>query len=86
MNSQNKMIFIETIKTALTKDILIRSTKVALVVGTILGLINHGDAMVAGNLTIESTIKIAVSYCVPFSVSTWSAVQTVKSSNTAIAK
>ena len=86
MNPQNKMIFNGTIKTALTKEILIRSSKVALVVGTILGLINHGDAIVAGTLTIESTIKIAVSYCVPFSVSTWSAVQAVKSSNTAIAK
>lgn len=62
----------------LRPDIRNRSIKVALVVGTILGCINHGDSIVAGTLNAAGIIKIMISYCVPYSVSTWSSVQTAK--------
>lgn len=51
-----------------------RSLKVASIVGTVLMVINHGDAIVAGTLNTERVIKIVMTYCVPYLVSTYSAV------------
>ncbi|MEH6712271.1 MAG: nitrate/nitrite transporter NrtS [Paraglaciecola polaris] len=59
-------------------DIRNRSIKVALVVGTLLGLINHGDNILMGTITLAGILKILISYFVPYSVSTWSAIQTAK--------
>lgn len=44
----------------------------ALVVGTALTGINHGDAIVAGEF--PPVIKVVLTYCVPFCVTTWGAV------------
>ena len=44
----------------------------ACVVGTVLMLINHGDVIVRGEL--PSLIKISLTYCVPFCVTTWGSV------------
>ena len=41
----------------------------ACVVGTILATINHGDTILAGNY--PPLIKILLTYCVPFFVTTW---------------
>ena len=49
-----------------------RSLWVALVVGTILNLINQGDALLAGQ-RLDLT-KIALTYLVPYFVSTYGAV------------
>jgi len=49
-----------------------RSLYVALVVGTILNLINQGDALVAGSAI--NWAKIALTYAVPYLVSTYGAV------------
>jgi hypothetical protein len=43
----------------------------ALVVGTILTLINHGDVILAGGSI--NYLKVALTYCVPFCVTTWGA-------------
>ncbi|MFK7730139.1 MAG: nitrate/nitrite transporter NrtS [Pseudomonadales bacterium] len=61
-------------------DIVRRSVRVALLVGTILALINHGDRLVAGNLDLAAATKIILTYLVPYSVATWAAVQTVRES------
>ncbi|WED29498.1 nitrate/nitrite transporter NrtS [Vibrio sp. DW001] len=53
-----------------------RSLKVSAVVGTILMMINHGEALLMGNIDTQRAIKIALSYCVPYLVSTYSAVST----------
>ena len=63
---------------ALRPDIVLRSTKVALIVGTLLAAINHGDRLLAANLDAEAVLKILLTYLVPFCVATWSAVQTAK--------
>jgi len=39
------------------------------VVGTILTAINHGDVIVAGQF--PPTLKVFLTYCVPFCVTTW---------------
>ena len=44
----------------------------ACVVGTVLMLINHGDVILRGEL--PSLIKIPLTYCVPFCVTTWGSV------------
>ena len=44
----------------------------ACVVGTVLMLINHGDVILRGEL--PSLIKISLTYCVPFCVTTWGSV------------
>jgi hypothetical protein len=50
----------------------LRSGCVALVVGTMLNLINHGD-VIFGAMTINWT-KIVLTYFVPYAVSTYGAV------------
>ena len=44
----------------------------ALVVGTALTGINHGDAIIAGQF--PPLIKVLLTYCVPYCVTTWGAV------------
>ena len=57
-------------------DIVSRSTRVALVVGTLLALINHGGRLLDLNVDAEIVIKICLTYLVPYCVSTWASVQT----------
>ena len=63
---------------ALRPAILKRGIKVGLVVGTTLALINHGDKILTMTLDGESLLKIGLTYLVPFCVSTWASVQTVR--------
>ncbi len=49
-----------------------RSLLTAMVVGTILNLINQGDAIVGGGHVVIP--KLLLTYCVPFCVSTFGAV------------
>ena len=41
----------------------------ALVVGTVLTLINHGDVLLSRNY--PPFLKVLLTYCVPFCVTTW---------------
>lgn len=50
-----------------------RSLKIALVVGTLLNLINQGDMLMADIGTVNWA-KCAMTYVVPYLVSTWGAV------------
>lgn len=63
---------------AMSKQVLPSALKVALVVGTILALINHGDKILSLTLSYQDCIKIVLSYLVPYGVSTWSAVEAIK--------
>jgi methyl-accepting chemotaxis protein len=56
---------------ALCRPVLARSLAVAAVVGTVLNLINQGDALLAGREV--SWLKIGLTYCVPFLVATYGA-------------
>jgi hypothetical protein len=57
-----------------------RSLRVALVVGTLLTLINHGDRLLARDLDAMALVKILLTYAVPYCVSTWAAVQALRAS------
>ena len=48
-----------------------RAFMTALVVGTILTLINHGDVILEGGSL--NYVKVSLTYCVPFCVTTWGA-------------
>lgn len=48
----------------------------ALVVGTILTLINQGNLILAGDWSADMIWKIPLTYCVPYAVVTWSALRT----------
>ena len=54
------------------RGIVRRSLVIAAIVGTILNLINQGDAIVAGGPVV--VWKIALTYCVPYCVATYGAV------------
>jgi len=67
------------IGTACRRDVVRRSFEVALVVGTILVVINQGDAILTGKLTGELILKSVLTYLVPYCVSTYAAVQAIRS-------
>ena len=46
--------------------------RISLVVGTLLGLINHYDMFISGNYEMSRIVKILITYLVPFSVSLYS--------------
>ncbi len=51
------------------------SFKTALIVGTILAIINHGYALLTGHFTFGEIFPLLLTYCVPFIVSLYSQVQ-----------
>lgn len=52
--------------------------RIALIVGCILALINHGDSMLRLDIDMTSILKICVTFLVPYCVSTYSSVQAVR--------
>lgn len=60
--------------TAGRRDVVQRSLRVALLVGTLLVLINYGDRLFAGDLRRLDWIKMALTYLVPYGVSTYASV------------
>ena len=65
-------------KHATSKVCILRSVKVALVVGTVIALINHYDAILSQTLGLITLVKILVTYVVPYSVSTFSSAMQAK--------
>jgi hypothetical protein len=51
---------------------------VALIVGTILAAINHGEKFPSMSISSQDWFKIILTYLVPYGVSTWSAVGAIK--------
>lgn len=62
------------LKAATKKKTLLTSLRVALVVGTILGLINYGDRIfLHHNMATVDWVKLGITYLVPFCVATYGA-------------
>lgn len=64
----------EIVDIATSAAIVTRSLKVALVVGSVLMAINHGDALLSGHVEPQRIMKILLTYCVPYLVSTYAGV------------
>jgi hypothetical protein len=62
------------IEIACRREVVHRSLKVASIVGTILVLINYWDRLLPYSLDSVAYIKIAMTYCVPYCVSTYASV------------
>ena len=60
------------LKLLLSPDIVARSLRISLVVGTILVLINHLDSLIAGTVNGALAGKILLTYMVPYAVSSYS--------------
>jgi len=58
--------------TAIQPTIVRRATLYALVVGPVLVFINHGDAILAGQVSARRVWKMAITFLVPYVVSTLS--------------
>ena len=59
-------------------DVILRALKMASVVGVVLAIINHGDHILLGTMTVTNWIKVLVTFCVPFCVSTISSVLAIR--------
>ena len=59
-------------------DVILRALKLASVVGVVLAIINHGDHILLGTMTVTNWIKVLVTFCVPFCVSTISSVLAIR--------
>ncbi len=65
------------LRTAIQRELVMRSLKVAGIVGTILVAINQGDALLTGDLPAAAIWKIPLTYFVPYCVSTYAGVSAV---------
>ena len=62
-----------------TKPVMRRASWSALIVGTILILINHGDAILKGEVDLTHILQMCFTVIVPYIVSTISSVSTLLS-------
>jgi hypothetical protein len=68
----------EFLKLASSRGVVTTSLKVSLFVGTVLALINHGGLIFEMSLPRENILQILLTYLVPYSVSTYSAVKALR--------
>jgi hypothetical protein len=69
-------INLRTILTYCTeRDTLVRSIKTALVIGTILAIINHGQELLTGRFSLQWVVPMLITYLVPFAVATYGQIQ-----------
>jgi hypothetical protein len=59
----------------LERSTLLFSIKMALVIGTLLAVINHGQAIVTGHFTSDRLLPLLLTYGVPFAVAMYSQIQ-----------
>lgn len=52
--------------------------RISLLIGTVLNLINSYEAIIGGEWSLKLTLKILLTYCVPFGVSLYSSWKATK--------
>ncbi|WP_415920651.1 nitrate/nitrite transporter NrtS [Tateyamaria sp. SN6-1] len=63
---------------ALARKTVMRAGRIALIVGVVIALINHGDRMATGQMDAVGWLKCVMTFLVPYCVSTYSSVQAVR--------
>lgn len=66
---------------ALDGRVVRRALGFAVVVGSVLVAINHGDALLSGSMTPSRWLKAGLTVVVPYVVSTWSSVLALREAN-----
>lgn len=64
-------------QTARSREVVRRSFRVALLVGTILVAINYTDRLLAGQVNATDFVKRALTFAVPYCVSTYASVSAI---------
>jgi len=64
----------EWLSVACQRSVVLRACKYAVVVGAVLITINHGDALLAGDVDLRRLLKMGLTVGVPYVVSTLSSV------------
>jgi hypothetical protein len=67
-----------TVATAFRPSIVRRALVMSAIVGTLLMLINHADAILRGTMTSDRWYSVLFTYFVPYIVSTISSVQAMR--------
>jgi hypothetical protein len=70
----------------LERPTLLFSIKMALVVGTLLAVINHGQAIFTGHFTCDRLLPMLLTYCVPFAVAMYSQIQGKRQRDSSLAE
>ena len=65
------------LRLALSRDLMRRAALTAAIVGPAIAMINHGDLLFAGEMTVSDWLRAGVSFLVPYSVSTISSILTL---------
>ncbi len=68
----------EGCRIALRRSVVLRATRVGLVVGLLLVAINQGDVLLAGALDARTLLKVLLTPVVPYLVSTFSSVAAIR--------
>lgn len=63
---------------ALRRDVVRRALLYCVVVGTVLITINHVPALVRGDVSAFRLFQIALTYCVPYAVTTFASTQAIR--------
>jgi hypothetical protein len=63
---------------ALRRSVVLTALKLSVLVGTVLAVINHGPALLDGSLSSGRYLQIALTYLVPYGVSTYSSVKALQ--------
>jgi hypothetical protein len=71
----NRLSFLQL---AFSRGVVITAIKVSLVVGSLLAVINHGSSILTLDISLQTCIKIFLSYVVPFCVASYSAVRALQ--------
>ncbi|MCC2097824.1 MAG: nitrate/nitrite transporter NrtS [Hyphomicrobiales bacterium] len=68
----------EWLALALSPPVRKRAVKVAVLVGSILAVINYSDKIIAGTFQTRDLVKLLMTFIVPYCVSTYSAVSALR--------
>ena len=58
--------------------VVMRAMKLSVIVGSILAVINHGPGIANASLSYGNVLQIALTYLVPYCVSTYSSVRAIQ--------
>lgn len=70
----------EWLQLALSQSVVYRALKYGLIVGPILVCINHGDALLRGEITAARLLRMTLTVFVPYCVSTLSSIGALRAS------